>query len=253
MQIYQFIKTYIGPAFTFIASLCSIAGLVLLFINTTWTVVIALVIYGIGMTILVGGILLGINKMVHDDSKDDYKRISSIFIFQSNDGIKSTFEVFRTIQCKRLFLTEIPYSFKWSGSIVPKLESRIHTLGTMHHNEDRNRWDNTMIQFKHPLKYNECTVINVKTENDDTDGKAKPWISSRLESPIEMMTYRVLLAYKGANFNKPAYFERKKIDSQIDGDYMTIESVPFDKEHKSYFYCATNPEPGYIYRLRWEK
>lgn len=253
MRFYPFLKTYIGAAFTFFASLCSIASLVLLFINTHYAVIVALVIYGIGVTTLVGGFLFGINKMVHDNSKEEYKRISSIFIFQSNDGVKSTFEIFRTIQCKRLFLTEIPYSFKWSGSIVPKLESRIHKLGPLRHDADKNKWDDTIIQFKHPLKYNECTVINVKTENDDTDGLAKPWISSRLESPIEMMTYRVLLAYKDSQFNKPAIFERKKIDSQIDGDYVTLESVPFDKEHKSYFYCATNPEPGFIYRLRWEK
>lgn len=95
--------------------------------------------------------------------------------------------------------------------------------------------------------------MNIKTENDDFDGKAKPWLSCKLESPIEMMVYRILLPYKPSNYNLNAVFERKKIDAQIDGDYDYIESVPFNSGNKQYSYCIVNPEPGYIYRLRWEK
>ena len=68
-----------------------------------------------------------------------------------------------------------------------------------------------------------------------------------------MLSFRILLSYKSNEYAKPAYFERKKIVSQIDGDFEFIESVEFDKNHKLYYHTKTNPEPGYIYRLRWEK
>jgi hypothetical protein len=167
--------------------------------------------------------------------------------------VKSTFEVYRTIQCKRLFLTEIPYNFKWTGAIPPKIESVSQKISPLIHNENKNEWDTAKITFNHPLKYNECTVISIKTANEDTDNTAKPWISSRLDTPIEMLVFRVLLSYKSKEYAKPAYFERKKIVSQIDGDFEFVESVEFDKDHKLYYHTKTNPEPGYIYRLRWEK
>lgn len=253
MWLRNFLRTYVGPAITIFASICSIASLALLFVNHVWTGIVALVVFCLGLIVLLCRILHGINQLVCDNSEEEYKKISSTFIYQSSDGVKSTFEVSRSIQCKRVFLTEIPYSFKWTGSTKPKIESRIHSLVNISHNQDKNCWDNAVVRFNHPLRYNECTVINVKIETDDVDGSAKPWISSRLDSPIEMLTYRILLAYKDCNFNSPAVFERKMISSQIDRDYEVIGSVPFDKEHKSYYYCYTNPEPGYIYRIRWEK
>lgn len=59
--------------------------------------------------------------------------------------------------------------------------------------------------------------------------------------------------YKPNEYNRNATFERKKIDAQIDCEYEHIESVPFNSGNKHYSYCIVNPEPGYIYRLRWEK
>lgn len=253
MWLRYFLKVYVGPTFTLFASVCSILSVVLLFLNHAWMGFVALAIICVGLVVLLWRILHGINQLVGENSAEEYKKISSIFIYQSSDGVKSTFEVQRSIQCKRVFLTEIPYNFKWTGSVEPKIESKSHSLVNITHDQDKNRWDNAVIRFARPLKYNECTVINVKIETDDVDGSAKPWISSRLESPIEMLTYRILLAYKNQDFNSPAIFERKKIDTQIDGEYEKLTAVSFDKEHKSYYYSCTNPEPGFIYRLRWEK
>lgn len=224
-----------------------------MFVGDQTAVPVALFVLCSGFAALIIGILRGINKVIVDNSTEDYRRVSSFCIFQSHDGVKSTFESFRMIQSKRLFLTHIPYNFKWTGSIQPKISSTSQIIEDIVHYEDDNKWDHATIRFKHPLKYNESTVIHIKTENDDPDRKAEPWISCRLDSPIDMMTFRILLSYKDSSFNKPAILEYKELNVQIDGEYKPIEAVSFDKGNKMYSYCCANPTPGRIYRLHWEK
>lgn len=253
MNIYNFLKAYIGTVYTGLASLCTIIGFVLLFVSNKTACLVALLVFCIGLIVIIYGILRAINKLILDNSDKEYRSISSFYVYQSNDRRKSTFEVFRLIQCKRLFLTEIPYKFKWSGTKQPDLTSNAQIIENVHHNTDKNKWDGARIKFGRPLRYNECAVINVKTDNDDFDDTAKPWISCNLDTPIEMMLFRIMLSYKPNGYNKSAVFERKKIDMEIDGDYEYLESVEFNMGNKLYTFCKTNPEPGYIYRLRWEK
>ena len=120
-------------------------------------------------------------------------------------------------------------------------------------NPDKTQWDGAVIRFPQPLKYNECAVVNVKTENDDYDNTAQPHLLSKLEAPIDVITFRVLLSYKPNCFNTPAKLLRKRIGTEIDGGYETLESVPFDREHKLYYHCLINSESGYIYKIEWEK
>lgn len=251
--IITFFRTYVSKWYTSLTSLCSITGFVALFVKDETACIIALSIFCVCLLGLLYAIYRGINKLILESSEKEYRSISSFYTFECTDGQNSTFEVYRLIQCKRLFLTEISYNFKWSGTKKPTITSNAQNIRNVSHNGDKEKWDDALIQFKRPLRYNECTVVNIKTENDDFDGKAKPWLSCKLESPIEMMVYRILLPYKPSNYNVNAVFERKKIGAQIDGDYDYIGNVPFNSANKQYSYCIVNPEPGYIYRLRWEK
>ena len=253
MKIYNFLKAYIGPTYTGFASLCSIVGLMLIFINNNTACIIALFVFCIGFIVLIYGILKAINKMVLDNSEKEYKSIATSYIYQSKDGKKSTLDTYRMIQCKRLFLTEIHFNFKWTGSKMPKLSSDIQTIENVRHNQDSNKWDDAVVKFDRPLRYNECTVMNIKSENDDIDNTAKPWLSCKLSTPIDMINYQIMLSYKQEGYRQPAIFERKKIDTDVDGDFEYIERVEFDTGNKIYRFSKVNPEPGYIYRLRWEK
>ena len=160
---------------------------------------------------------------------------------------------YRLIQCKRMFLSQIEYRFKWSGSIMPRIWSNSQIVDNIVHHEDPRQWDSAILKFKKPLTYNESTVVHIKTENDDHDGTAKPYIYCKLESPIDIMQFRVLLAYKSQNCADKAIFERKLISQEIDTDFEYIESVPFNGLYKQYYHVVVDPSPGYIYRLRWEK
>ena len=52
MKIYNFLKTYVGATFTAFASVCSILGLMLMFINNQLASIIALSVFCLGFMIL---------------------------------------------------------------------------------------------------------------------------------------------------------------------------------------------------------
>ena len=219
----NFISTFIKPYFAFAASACSIIGLIIVVLSDKNATLIALITLCLCIILILIGVILAIDKMLYQNYGKEYKGISSFYVYQTDDGIKSTFEIFRLIQCKRM------------------------------HNDDAKLWDSAILKFKKPLTYNESTVVHVKTENDDHDGTAKPFIYCRLEYPIDIMQFRVLLAYKPEGYAEKAIFERKLISQEIDSDYEYLESVEFNCLYKQYYHVVVDPSPGYIYRLRWVK
>lgn len=248
-----FLNTVIRPYFTSVASICSIIGLCIVVFSNKNATIIALVTLCLCMLVLLTGVLLAIDKLLHQNYGKDYKSISSFYVYQTDDGMKSTFETFRLIQCKRMFLSQIEYKFKWTGTLMPKIWSKSQLIENIVHHDDTQQWDSAVLKFKKPLMYNESTVVHIKTENDDYDGTAKPYIYCKLESPIDIMQFRVLLAYKPQGYSEKAVFERKLIGQQIDSDYEYIESVEFNCLYKQYYHVVVDPLPGYIYRLRWTK
>lgn len=247
------IRTFIAPYFAFAASVCSIVGLIVMLLSSKNATIIALIALCLFLLILLIGVILAVAKMLHQNYGKDYKSISSFYVYQTDDGVKSTFETFRLIQCKRMFLSQIEYKFKWSGTMMPRLLSNSQKIENIVHQSDVQQWDSAILRFKKPLTYNESTVVHIKTENDDYDGTAKPYIYCKLESPIDIMQFRVLLAYKSTEYKEKAIFERKLISQEIDAEFEYLESVEFNSLYKQYYHVVVDPAPGYIYRLRWKK
>ena len=81
----------------------------------------------------------------------------------------------------------------------------------------------------------------------------QPHLDVKVEEPISVVDFRVILAYKDSNFSERAQFMRKPINSGIPTDYQILETVSFNTYSKSYEYVLTNPEVGYFYRLEWIK
>lgn len=182
----HFLNTVIRPYFTSVASICSIIGLCIVVFSNKNATIIALVTLCLCMLVLLTGVLLAIDKLLHQNYGKDYKSISSFYVYQTDDGMKSTFETFRLIQCKRMFLSQIEYKFKWTGTLMPKIWSKSQLIENIVHHDDTQQWDSAVLKFKKPLMYNESTVVHIKTENDDYDGTAKPYIYCKLESPIDI-------------------------------------------------------------------
>lgn len=249
----KYISSFIQPYLAFAASACSIIGLAVVIVSDKDATIIALITLCMCLFFILIGILLAIDRLLRQNYRKDYKSISSFYVYQSDDGVKSTFECFRLIQCKRMFLSQIEYKFKWSGSLMPKIWSNSQVIDNIVHHDDSQQWDSAILMFKKPLTYNESTVVHIMTQNDDYDGKAKPCIYCKLESPIDVMQFRVLLAYKTDGYAEKAVFERKRISQEIDLDYEYLESVDFNCLYKQYYHVVVNPSPGFTYRLRWTK
>ena len=118
--MHKFIKRYIYPWFVDIASFASIIGLIVVFCSQQYAVIVALIAFCFVLLLMLIGVLVAINKFIKSNYKDAYKKVSSFYIYRSDDGIKSTFETYRLIQCKRPILSEIEYKYKWTGTKLPK-------------------------------------------------------------------------------------------------------------------------------------
>ena len=246
----HYLKKYIYPWFIDAASLASLLGLIIAFCSEDYAVIVALITFCISLLILLIAGLIAINKIIIRNYTNEYKKISSFYNFQCDDGIHSTFETFRLIQCKRSLLTEIKYDFKWSGSIIPKISSENQRIEIISE-RDETGTTTSLIKFKKPLTYNETTVLHIKTENDDADNTALPYLSCKIDTPIDVIQFRILLAYKADDYSKPAMISRKRINS--DEEYQIIGSATFNQKYKQYFYISARPDAGYIYKIEWEK
>lgn len=109
---------------------------------------------------------------------------------------------------------------------------------------------NRLIKQNFPEPYEKISSFY---EFKSDDGKAEPFISTRLDSPIKIMQYKVLLSYKDDTFSEDAVFERKPIDADVDSGWEYLDSIPFESKYKQYQYVIVAPEPGYIYKIRWIK
>lgn len=118
------------------------------------------------LLIILTGVLLGIARMLHQNYGKDYKGISSFYVYQTDDGIKSTFETFRLIQCKRIFLSQIEYRFKWSGTIMPRIFSNSQRIENIKHYSDAQQWDSAILRFFKP--YTSSDYGDLFVEDGDT-------------------------------------------------------------------------------------
>ena len=103
----KYISSFIQPYLAFAASACSIIGLAVVIVSDKDATIIALITLCMCLFFILIGILLAIDRLLRQNYRKDYKSISSFYVYQSDDGVKSTFECFRLIQCKRMFLSQI--------------------------------------------------------------------------------------------------------------------------------------------------
>lgn len=88
---------------------------------------------------------------------------------------------------------------------------------------------------------------------DDFDNISQPHLDYKVDKPINIIHYRVILRHKDSSFKTPATLKRMPINSKGPSTYEEFGSIPFDAVSKSYNYDLINPEVGYYYRIEWIK
>ena len=214
---------------------------------------IALVAVIVFLVALFVAVLYVINKLLKNSNDIDYQKLSFFTRYEYIDKTHIRYDGYRLIQSKRPFLSEIKWRFKWTGTVLPKISSRLQNCDGQIIKNSSNDYDQVVLKFKKALFYNEPAVVHFHADMDDVDGVAQPHLDVKIEEPISVVNFHVILAYKDKDFSEQAVFKRKLINSAIPTDYVVLETIPFNVQSKSYEYVLTNPEVGYFYRLEWVK
>lgn len=238
--------------FNIIAGICSIASLLLLLFGHKTSAYIALGLFVLFLLSVILLLVYWIYQFVKKEYPEDYTRISAFSTYETTDGVKGIYERYRIIQSKRLVMTSTWFQFKWSGSKIPKLSSNLQTIEGSPVDGGKD-YDKIKLVFKEPLRFNDTATIHFRAEVDDVDGAAGPYDCYKVETPIQLIHFRITLKHKPSDFNKPAKLQRCLINSPMHTNFETIEDVPFDKNSKSYQYDVNHPEVGYFYRILWDK
>lgn len=247
----RYLKNNLYTIFNSLAGLASIIGLAILALSDQTNAIIALSFLCFSLATLLICIIYALHSFIKKENGNNHLKVSVFTKFETLDKTHSVFETYRVIQSKSLVLSEIEQKFKWSGSRLPIVSSKFQTVKDVI--TEKQDYDKAILSFKKPLLYNETGVVHFKAETDDYDGTAKPHLDYRVESPINIIHYRVILKHKDSDFNTPAEILRKPIHSKHPVDYEKIGTIAYDERAKSYEYYLTDPEVGYFYRLQWEK
>lgn len=247
----EFLKQNTLLFLNIVAGFASIVSVLFLVFTDKTNALIALVFFCVFLLIALFSILRTLRLFIRKENGEDHKKVSVFTTFETHDSTHCVFETYRVIQSKRFILTEISQNFKWSGTKQPVISSSLQKIKVV--NKRESDYDQAVLVLKHPLVFNETATIHFKAEMDDYDGKALPYLDYRVETPINIIHYRVILRHKSEDFCKPAKILRRPIFSNQPKDYEEIGSVPFDQKSRSYQYNLINPEVGYYYRLAWEK
>lgn len=236
-----------------LSGISSIASFVIALCSDQSKSIIALIAIIIFLITLLISFWYAVCKMVNKEFDKEYLKLSFFTKYECIDQTHIIYDGYRLIQSKRPFLSDIKWAFKWSGTKQPTISSTLQNCDGKIIANTSNDYDHVVLKFKKALFYNESVVVHFHADMDDVDGTAQPHLDVKIEEPISVVDFRVILAYKDNNFSEMAKFMRKPISSNVPTDYHTLENVAFNPHSKSYEYILTNPEVGYFYRLEWIK
>jgi hypothetical protein len=179
--------------------------------------------------------------------------ISSFSRYSTSDGRTITHDLYRTIQCKRVSMTEFWHEFYWTGSEMPRFTSRLQTIDPAPVVTPDDQFDRIRLLLHRPIRYNETDIIHIAAACNDADEKSQTQVSFKVDDRVQLLHWRVELLYLPDDFKKPAVLERRRIVTKIPEEYEAVTHVSFDHKSKSYEHLLHDPSPDYFYRLRWER
>lgn len=195
-------------------------------------------------------------RFFHTESKkaypDGYSPISAFVRYTTTDGKIIVFETFRHIQIKSPTLRSYKHNFQWSGSKAPVVSSDLQSASAVYDvSGSAEKWFE--LKFHGTKIYNDVEVVHSKMQLDDSDGRSAQHIGQTVRSAIRLICFRVELLNADSQYlGKTASVTKRNLSVQAALD-ETLAVVHFDMMTKSYSWQITDPEPGYTYKLAWDK
>lgn len=246
------IWTVIEKPFLIISSLCSIISIVALCVQTKAGLIVAVCSLCVSLAIILIAIVKVLNRFL-EQSPSKHNCVSSFVKYKTSDGENIEFESYKLIQVKCSIMQFFDMGFKWSGQNFPKISSDLQDVEFESKSQDCSSYDSVRLRLKKPALYNETTVIHFRTEASDPERISEPKVELCVKLPIEFIHVDIQLGYKDSSYSQTAKVERAKIDSAVPQKYETLCSIPFDGKYRQYTHSFINPEPGYFYRIIWER
>ena len=237
---------------TILGSIASVVGIVIALMTDNMKATIALISVIVALVVLIIYFIYILNTFIQKEYPEEYLKLSYFLTFEVLDETHSRLDGYRLIQSKRPILKQIHWGFKWTGSKQPVISSALQECnGKISRNGSS--YDTVVLNLKRPLKFNETAVLHFHAEMDDIEKIAQPHLDVKIDAPISVVNYNVVLCNKDRNFNSNAKFMRMPISSDAPAAYETLATIAFNRTTRSYQHVLTNPEVGYYYRLEWEK
>jgi len=194
-----------------------------------------------------------VNSQLKNQHPSGFLPLSCFMRYVTSDGSNIVYEVFRHLQIKSSCTGHFTHQFHWSGSKSPRIESDIQEVGKIFTTPGETT-NFIKLKFKKAKIYNDVEVIHLKMNLDDSDKKSGTFLEQNVHAPITFIAFKVELLHAQASyFGKQATLSRKDMKK---GDRAAIEEIdkyPFDVNSKSFSCNLTDPEPGYAYRLDWDR
>lgn len=237
------------------AGLASVGSFIaIFFVAPVWQGYIALFCIILFLLVILIIIYKRTSSFIKNKFTDDYILISSCVKYETDEsGSNIKYDVLKSIQCKRVYLEKVKHGYQWSGSKTPKISSELQKVGYIEKAKSNHDFDRVNLILKHPLLFDDPTIIHVSMDLNDSDGKSKPYLSSKVSQAVHWLEWYVILKHKSNSYKSMATIRRRLISSQTLSDYETIDEISFNNKSKQYYYKIANPEPGYFYSIEWKK
>jgi len=184
-----------------------------------------------------------------------YVPVATYVRMATTDGSRYVYELFRHIQIKEPCKTSFQHDFQWSGSKDPKVTAHFHTCGPVFEavTDDGRDTSRVNIKFARPRVYNEPEIVHLTMDIDDSDDVSQPFLAQKVDQPIQLLNFRIELLHATNGYHQSkATVSRKRLDDNR-AEFEEFDQATFHPLTRSYTYHMLNPEPGFAYKIHWEK
>lgn len=237
-----------------LGTLASILSVVLLCFNNLIASFIAVCCLCVALFVLIWGLLNAIFKYTEQINKTDYRRIATFIEYKTNNAEIIEFQSYRIIQVKTPVLKSIDVIYNWSGNGKTEITSDLQHIGDKIDNIEKPRgYSKATLTLQQPKLYNETAVFHHKITADDADYSSDTKVELKIDEPIDLVRVNISLGYKPDNYRGTAKVERSAITHDGPPSYEQVVLIPFDPILKEFTYTLKYPDPGYFYKISWDR
>lgn len=249
----KLIEKYFGSFSATIGIVGLVLTLFLYFIDKLWAAVICLGTVTILFVSLFWVLIRILNRHLRTEYPDEATLESAFIRLSSDNGEIFHYDSYRTVMCRRLFLTEYKQRFRWYSNTPPDknaVTSNLQDVTEIISTAEEGDFHTAILSLREPIRFNQCAVIHLHS----VDSEPEPHLDASISgNGIKLIHYTVELNYKPETFNSVAILEWRKKNSRLATDFKELKKIPFNKASKTYSCPIENPKIDYFYRLRWEK